>query len=505
MEECCDEKLSPRPGKKYLSPFWNREAQQFMFVPFLSFPWIPGDNTYRYEVTGEDGVTHTFITDCAKASLAPVWKDLPEGLVTVKVTIIRPDKSEYLWGGRTFFRLRPFPADLPQKAKSYKETAIKAMNYVLDMPRVQYWRTNGVPYPGYFLYVYPAKMISALIEATIAMAPFMPERREEMLEIATKAADYMIKITPSGNHPMAGVPRTYSTAFCDDPVKWELDLRGWEHQKEWEKTNMMIYPAHAGLAYIHLAKATGEKKYGDAAIKIGEYFKKTALKNGSWPLLRIIETGETKGNNCISPMERAVPFLLALYEYTQDGEYKVLVDSAVNYAIQSRVKSFNWEAQFEDSPVSVDYDNLTHYEATAFVRYLCENKKNDPEAMEEAKEIMRFVEDQFVVWGRHNPINKGGWDTSKFSSPAGLEQYQWYLPIDCSTSDILRTFAALYEAGQGEIYLAKAKALADSITREQRENGWIPTHWNGNETENGSWINCICESIRTLAGMIKYE
>ena len=505
LDECCDESLSPRPGKKFFSPFWNRESVQFMYAPVLGFQYLPGLNKYRFEVSDESGKTHTFESDTAQISLSPIWREIPEGLVTVKVTIIRPDGNENLWDARTFFKLKSFPANLPPKAKSYKDAAIDAMNYVLDLPKVQYWRTNGVPYPGYFLYVYPSKMISAIIEAAVVMAPLMPERKDEMMDIAVKAADYLISITPSGNHPMAGVPRTYSTKFCDDPEKWGLDLPGWAHQKEWEKTNMMIYPLHSGLAFLHLAKATGEKRFEDAALAIADYFEKTVLPNGSWHLVRWVETGEAKGDNCISPMERAVPFFDELYKYTGDEKWKVISDNAVKYTIESRLKPFNWEAQFEDSPVSVSYENATHYEATAYVRYICEHKFDDEDAMASAGEVMRFVEDQFVVWGRHNPIKKGGDDVTKFSSPAGLEQYQWYLPIDCSTSDICRTFTAMYEAGQGEIYLAKAKALADSITRQQNENGWIPTHWIGREIENNSWLNCILESVRRLAAMVKYD
>lgn len=58
----------------------------------------------------------------------------------------------------------------------------------------------------------------------------------------------------------------------------------------------------------------------------------------------------------------------------------------------------------------------------------------------------------------------------------------------------------MYKAGRGEIYLEKAKALADSITNAQRDDGLIPTHWMTREmTDLPFWINCMLESAACLA------
>ena len=47
----------------------------------------------------------------------------------------------------------------------------------------------------------------------------------------------------------------------------------------------------------------------------------------------------------------------------------------------------------------------------------------------------------------------------------GTPRLDWsYYPIDASTAHIIRGFLSFYEAGFGELYLAKAKALADQIT-----------------------------------------
>ena len=80
------------------------------------------------------------------------------------------------------------------------------------------------------------------------------------------------------------------------------------------------------------------------------------------------------------------------------------------------------------------------------------------------------------------------------------------MPIDASTASIARGFLTLYEAGLGELYLAKARALTDQLTRMQNGDGRIETHWmNTDDARKNFWFNCMFESCRMLAEMSKYE
>ena len=174
----------------------------------------------------------------------------------------------------------------------------------------------------------------------------------------------------------------------------------------------------------------------------------------------------------------------------------------------NELKTYEWEAQFEDSVCSVNYSNLTHYGAAALIRYYTKYFSDNEEKMKIADDLMRFIEDQFVIWKKAAPWNKDHFvDTKNFRTPCGLEQYVWYVPIDASTGDIIRTFLAMYRAGRGELHLEKAKALADSITRLQREDGMIPTHWMTEDLYDIKWfwINCLFVSASALAELSEVE
>lgn len=89
----------------------------------------------------------------------------------------------------------------------------------------------------------------------------------------------------------------------------------------------------------------------------------------------------------------------------------------------------------------------------------------------------------------------------------GTPRLDWsYYPIDASTAHIIRGFLSFYEAGFGELYLAKAKALADQITVMQEESGRIPTFWVDTPGDRSNfWFNCMFYSCDTLTRLAKYD
>ena len=513
FEECCNENTTVRYGILNERPFWNTESEQFMYVPAFHFPEIRGIKKYRYDAVDEKGIKHTFIADNPNALLTPIWAQLPEGVVTLTVTALNEDGSDgYLVGARTFFRLAPFDGDYAPAVCTYKECALKAYEFALKQDFVQYWLKYGTPDPHYDLNVYPSKMISALIEAMLSLSRLCPEKKEEALKIAVNAADFLVSITPHDDVPLKNLPPTYNLEFCPDPDEYGIHTANWDNAVWRSGCIMMIYPPAVGSAYIKLYKATGDKKYFNEAINIGNYFLDTVENNGSWYLMRSLEDGKPIGENYIAPIEVVVPFLMALYECTGEDKWKRLADGAVNYVFKTQLSSYNWEGQFEDSLISVSYSNLSHYPAGSLLRYIAQYRASEPEMLDIAKELMRFVEDQFVIWKRpypwkhRTPLGIGGYDSSLWHTPAALEQHFWYVPIDASTASVVNDFNAMYKATGDELYLAKAKALANQLTVMQEESGRIPTHWmNTDEARGNFWFNCLFYSCRTLESMSEYD
>lgn len=512
--ECCNPDNIIRSGKRGTAPFWNIESKQFMYIPSFYFTGIPNCSKYRYDAVDESGTIHSFVAEDCDVALTPIWAKLPEGVVRLTVTAVNPDGSDYaLVGARTFFKLASFPESTPEAKCSYAECVEKAYHFIMSQSFVQHWLKYSKPDPAYDLNTYPSKMVSALVEAMINFSKLYPEAKEDSMKIAVNAADWLMDITPRGNHPLADIPPTYYLDFCPDAEKYGIVTPNYEKALLYQGTVMMIYPAAAGSMYLHMAAETGEKKYFDEALKIGNYYLNHVENNGSWYLVRSEATGEPIANNFVAPMEIVVPFLTGLYEYTGDKVWKDLFEGAIKYVEETQWIDYNWEGQFEDIGVSSRYYNLTQYGPVALAKYYLKYQRNELEYIEAAKELMRFAEDQFIIWNREMPWRipsesslESDETSPKWHTPSALEQYHCYVPIDGSVSHIASGFLSMYEAGCGEIYLAKTRALADQITRMQYENGKIPTFWiDSPQDRSNFWLNCMFSSCDILIKLSKYE
>ncbi len=498
---------TPNHDGKKSRPFWNAHATQFMFNPCFEFPAVPSCRRFRFTAVDCNQKTHTFEADTPMALLTPIWGDLPEGYVQLTVEALDKEGTPFaVVGSRYFYRCAPWagPDAYPPKARSYRECALMAYRYVYNMAPVQYWLKHGRPDPGYWLNVYPSKMIAAIIRAMISYASIDPDHAADALQLAKNAADYLLSVTIGGDSPLAGLPPTYRYHFADEAYSGETETL--------ETMVMMCYPAGVGNAYLELEKATGEGKYYDAARRIAEFYRDHVLENGTWPLMLEIATGESRSANCLMP-ESVIAFMKSMADRTGEEIWLTLMKNANAYRAGQKMDSYDWEGQFEDSPTSAHYTNLSHYPADSMVYYIAENEKDDPESMAQAEDLMRFIEDQFVVWSRHAPRTRRDDDPGfrpefenlpNWHTPCGLEQYNWYVPIDSSTAHIMGAFLRLYKANGNPLLLAKACTLADSITRMQNPGtGMIPTHWMSKtaiQDGGGLWINCL---IETAAWMLE--
>ena len=267
------EKTSAHQGGVFGRPFWNLTSSQFMFAPAFQFPRVPNGKGYLFSAEDKDGRIHTFKSDKPTASLAPIWGDIPEGIVCLKVESLDKNGERLnLIGARTFYKSTPFPGRdaFPPKACSYRECALAAFKFAYNDSVIQYWLTHGKPKPDFAHNAYPAKTFSSVIKFMVNYAKLDPSKKEEALTIGRIVADYMLSITQDGDHPLAGLPPTY----CLDT----LDLKVVEFIApaaiRCKGTTMMIYPIKAADAYLALGEATGDKKYTDAAMRIMEYYKK---------------------------------------------------------------------------------------------------------------------------------------------------------------------------------------------------------------------------------------
>ena len=485
---------------------WSREAIMFQHPPTLGFPPVfrYTSGKFRYTVTAP-GVTNVFLGKTTHEPLTNVWDKLPVGWVTVKCEAedARSHKVVTLpIGERTFWKAEPYDSRAATGApRSFRQAAELAAGYVFAEPYVRKLAETGVPDPTYGLAVYPTKMLSSVIEAAV---------KAGNLDLARRAADYLVSISPPKGAPLAFWPPTYY--FPKGYAGGGAAATGNEHR------NMAVYPVSALSAYLDLYEATKEPKWRELAKNLGDSFLSRRNRDGTWYLVYDIRTGEPLERNRLVAVhaERAYARLAAA---TGDARYRTVADELWQDMLEGRLREWDWEGQFEDQEITPKYYNLTHVDVHAAIGgVLARDDKGT------ARDLLRFVEDQFVCWQMpfyphlklwpqqwkwvdrdrmwHAP-RPGSW----WEFPCALEQYNYYVPVDASAACVIRSFLALYRATGNPLDLAKAKALGAALVRRQCADGFIPTAWNESprnladdceKCRKSYWINCLLHDATVL-------
>ena len=458
------------PGVPGKTPFWNIKSKAFIHPPAFDFKAVEGAAKYRFTVTEKaGGKTHVFTADNPWAALTPVWGDIPPGYVSVKAVGIDANGRELGEAGtRETYRAAFFKGPYPSGTGDYADAAKRCYAAVYRLPCVQGWLKQDTPPEGYDLYCYPSKILSSMIQALLTFAEEAPATdAEQAVAISRKMADWLIAQSLPGDSPLAHLPPTY----------WG-DRRGVAVRNAGQ--NMLLYPIHAALAYHRLFEKTNEKRYRTAFLDIAATMRRLQGEDGTWWLKVREKDGSPVRQNRIVPEGRFQEMFEKAAALTGDKGYLDCANRARAYVERTTFATWNWDGQFEDMDPMPPYHDMEKQKACDFAVWLFGEKR-----MGEARELLAWCEDQFVVWS--DPIHNMDWKNWKM--PTALEQYDYYTPIDASMADFIGAFTAAYRATGDALYLEKAKALADCVTRHQRADGTIPTYF---DSRKGSdWVNCM--------------
>lgn len=494
------ESLIPlRPGIPGKSPFWNGSAHQFIYAPAFDYKPIAGAANYLYKITCEDKTTHIFSNKVPYAALSKAWKKMPTGLFELKVIALnKSGDSIGLAGSGKYYKAAFFNGPYHQPVMPYDKSAEIALNNLLHKDYVEYWITNKVPDPDYQYYRYPAKIFSALIVGAVTHARLKPNTpdAERSIQLARIVADYLIGISFREGVAWEFFPPTYYGPRIKNNPGSHMNLT----------TNFTIMGADAGNAYLDLYDYTNDVKYLEAAKKIAATYLKNQMKNGSWFLFVNYETGATLAENIVIPTAPVNYFIRLKKDYKVEG-LEQMTEKAMNWIMENPVKTFNWQGQFEDVKAFEPYKRQSREQACDMAVYLFNNKGD----FALAEELVRFAEDQFVIWEQPLPIIVGnndkkneqsGWNSKYWITPSVQEQYGFFMPVNRTAAIMIETYWAAYTATKKEIYLAKAKSIANAITLVQKEHdGDYPTMFT--KYKMNFWLNSVVYPAKTMMKLEK--
>lgn len=471
-----------RPGIPGERPFWNtHSAWGFMYAPAFDLKEVEGATSYRFTLTPQAGGAElSFTAEKPWAALSPVWDRVPVGFIRLAVDGLANGKLVGISGTRDFYRKSVFEGKGPQAVRPYGECGELKLKHLYEASYVRHWLDHDVPDPAYSYYCYPSKMIGSILVGLARYSRLNPAARETALIMASHAADFLIRHSAPPDAAYAYFPPTYMGEHA--AAKGKNDIV------------MMNYPEEVSQGYLDLYDATREERYFKAAENIAKTYLKTQLPDGTWPLSVKPLTGQVVSANSLIPIG-VIRLLHRLDKQYGRTEFRPAAKTALSWIIANPIKTFNWEGQFEDVVPSAPYKNLSKGQACDIAAYMLDNADEDPRYEAWAMDIIRFAEDQFVVWDRPNPdLKPVNWLT-----PCALEQYVWMMPINDSASDLMLAWAAAYRRTGRDIFRQKARALANAMTVSQLKDGELPTYWHHTDD---CWMNC---AVYAAVSMLKLE
>lgn len=470
-----------RPGVPGQTPFWNEKARQFIYAPAFNYKKIEGAVKYKYVlVTSDHSKTFSFEDKVPYAPMTRIWASVPVGYFDLTVTGVSPGGRELGVAGKgRYYRAAPFNGVYHSPVMPYDSSAMLALNLLMEKDYVVYWLTHKIPDPGYLNYRYPAKIFSALVIGAITYARLKPGTKEadRSIELARIVADYMLDIRFKAGTPWEFFVPTYYGPHSEKAEK--------QHLKP--INNFSIMGVDAGHAFLDLYDFTGDDKYLQAAIKISDTYLKRQLDNGSWYQFVNHESGKPTADNIVIPTAVINYFDRLRNDYKVEGLEKPTA-RALAWIMDNPVRTFDWQGQFEDVFARPPYHNLSREQACDLAIYLFRNKRD----LKLAEELVRFSEDQFVIWEQPLPIvyqdpRKGG-RSENWITPSVQEQTVFWMPVGRSAGIMMLTFYEAYVATQNAMYLAKARSIANSFTVVQKANkGDYPTFFT--QYPMNKWLN----------------
>lgn len=477
-----------------------RHARRCIDAPRLSLNLVDGATSYELLVAAENSPPTVWSARSTQPEidLAAVWQRLPIGNVQFQPRAWDQESRLVGLGQITSFARSPDWKDQVVTPLDYRATGQAVINYLVntitDSPEhpgdpAYLWHAavDFAGPPNYHPFQFPALVYPSLLNLFLTGAEQGIDEATgvDLRRRARQLCDFLISHPATDKGPLAGVP--YST----------MNQQGEGGMHERDRITLLRL-AWAGSAALRLADATEERSYADYAEQLAAILLDFQQSDGSWPYRVRLSDGaiaESYTGAVIMPM-----LLLEQMEHRHpDGPYTPALERGLDWILQNPVQTGLWQQMYEDVPTREPYTNLEQWAALETSMFLL--RRRHPRATELAPRLVRYVEDQFVIFGTNDPITPVSYQPY---TPSNLEQYGCYWPMDFHTANYVRASLALHQATGDVTWAKKSVAAANTIVQCQQPDGHLSTAvpdrrlGSAPSTTVRDWFNCMSHAANVL-------
>jgi hypothetical protein len=456
---------SPHPWLE-LAPIWDKVARKWFE---LTFRWLDADG----KVLAEESNWRVKAPDWQGFTEPPEdWVAAADRTIAYLIRVGEEGTAPYREPGMPVW-MWSAASPTPEPTREMLGPAFDNKG-VLDEFRSRHkWAGSGHPVG------YPACIVPAIIWSMTAHAQLHRPQSETAMKMAHIAADWAMKnrLPDEGVVPLFPYSTIAEGRFGEALEKDNINLT----RASW-----------MGLGMVSMYEATKDQKYLDYARHIAAVTAKFQAPDGSFPYRVKFKTGEVKEAYCTGGIQFSL-LVEALERHGVDEKLQLASERAIQWMLSYPTESRNWQGGYEDVGEARPYYNLSQWEPNVLIAYLCQDKDRNPQYVPCAKRLLRFVEDQFVLFSPESEAH-----AAPVKGPLVFEQYVCWWPMEVHAGYYLFANLELHKATGEQIYLDKAKATGNAICAQQYADGSI-SNWASRWMENGkpkgensghNWYNC---------------
>lgn len=476
-----------------------RSARRCIDAPCLNLTPVDGAASYELLAAPVDSLRTVWSLRSAQPQidLAAVWQQFPFGNVQFQPRAWDSESRLVGLGQIKSIARSPDWQDQTITPLDYRATGQAVITYLVNTVTESPEHPGDPAYlwhaavdfagpPSYHPFQFPALIYPSLINLFLTGAEQGIDAATgvDLRQRARQLCDFLISHPAIDTGPLAGVP--FST----------MNQQGTGGMHEQDRITLLRL-AWVGTAALRLADVTDEPSYAVYAERLAAILINFQQADGSWPY-RVRLTDGAIVESYTGAAIMAMLLLEQMEARDPEGPYTEALDRGLEWILQNPVQTGLWQQMYEDAPTREPYTNLEQWAALETSMFVL--RRRHAEADELARRLVRYVEDQFVVFG-DDPITPVPY---RPYTPCNLEQYGCYWPMDFHTANYVRAALALSQATGESSWARKAVAAANTIVHCQQPDGHLATAvpdqrlGSAPGTTVRDWFNCMAHAANVL-------
>ena len=217
--------------------------------------------------------------------------------------------------------------------------------------------------------------------------------------------------------------------------------------------------------YLWAYERTGGDAYLDAAVIAAEALVRSQRADGSWPWRVQAESGEPDPTaDYTSQIVEMVRLFRMLDEIYPRASYRDAARRGLEWLLANPLRTMRWEGYYvDDFGDRPRYISVSHLDAVWTARFLIAHREEDPSYERLARDVCRWVENHFVLFGRELHWGNRSVIASEPVTPAVIEKPFYQRTVTGHAANWCGLLLDLHAACGDPEYLAKACAVGRAM------------------------------------------